>query len=108
MAVPSPRAAVEAVQLRSAELGRFKIFARTHQATRLHGYRAVERSAFRPSLHTGASRFEQLELDRPAHPLLHDRRCRPNPAAADQFADADFHDIAARVESGLATADVHC
>ena len=49
--------------------------------------------AFKPSLEAGASRFEQLELDRPARLLLHDRRSRPHPAAADQFADPDFHDV---------------
>jgi hypothetical protein len=48
---------------------------------------------FQPSLEAGTSRFEQLELDRPARLLLHDRRSRPHPAAADQFADPDLHDV---------------
>src|SRR5262249_47544289 len=52
-------------------------------------------SSFQPSLETGASRFEQLELDRPASLLLRDRGSRSHPAAAHEFADPDLHDVAA-------------
>ena len=52
-------------------------------------------SVFQPGLKTGASRFEQLELDRPARLLLRDSGSRPHPAAADKLTDSDLHDVAA-------------
>lgn len=51
--------------------------------------------AFQPSLKAGPSRFEQIELDRPARLLLCDDASRPHPPATDQLADPDLHDVAA-------------
>ena len=50
---------------------------------------------FKPSLEAGASRFEQLEPDRPARLLLRDSGSRSHPAAADEFSDPDFHHVTA-------------
>jgi hypothetical protein len=52
-------------------------------------------SVFQPGLVTGARRLEQLELDRSARLFLHNRGSGPNTAAADEFTDPDFHDVAA-------------
>jgi hypothetical protein len=49
----------------------------------------------KPSLEAGASRFEQLELDRPARLLLRDSGSRSHPAAADELSDPDFHHVTA-------------
>jgi len=49
----------------------------------------------KPSLKAAASRFEQLELDRPARLLLRDSGSRSHPAAADELSDPDFHHVAA-------------
>ena len=50
---------------------------------------------FQPSLEAGASRFEQLKLDPAACLLLRDSGSRSHPAAADEFADPDLHDVTA-------------
>lgn len=48
-----------------------------------------------PILEARTSRLGQLELDRPTRLLLHDCGSRPHLTAAEEVADADFHDVAA-------------
>ena len=56
----------------------------------------VERAAaaFEPCQNTGASGFEELELNGSAGLLLNDDRASTNPATADEIADLDFNDVA--------------
>jgi hypothetical protein len=57
----------------------------------------VERAAtmLKPRLDAGSRRLKQFELHGPAGLLLHHRRPRPDPAAADEIANTDFDDVAA-------------
>jgi hypothetical protein len=72
----------------------------------------VERAAtmLKPRLDAGSRRLKQFELHGPAGLLLHNRRPRPDPAAADEIANTDFDDVAAaqlavdgKVEQGPVT-----
>jgi hypothetical protein len=72
----------------------------------------VERAAtmLKPRLDAGSRRLKQFELHGPAGLLLHHRRPRPDPAAADEIANTDFDDVAAaqlavdgKVEQGPVT-----
>jgi len=52
-------------------------------------------AAFKPGLKARPSRVQQLELDRPAGLLPRDRGSGSHSAAADEFTDPDFHNVAA-------------
>src|SRR5258708_6696871 len=52
-------------------------------------------SAFQPVLDVGSGGFEQFELNGPVRLPPHDRCPRPHPATTDEFADPNFHDVAA-------------
>jgi hypothetical protein len=52
-------------------------------------------SAFQPVLKAGSGSVEQFELNWPVRLLLHDRRPCPHPATTDEFANPNFHDVAA-------------
>jgi len=64
----------------------------------------------KPCLDAGSCRLKQLELDRSARLLLHDRRPRLNPATTDEITNPDLHHVAsaqlavdAKVEQGPVT-----